>query len=254
MQRVHLELEVHALAVLHLPLLAVEALTRGVHGLDVIGRGIDRAEEAGDAHGHEVAFVGLDADILTAAIVHPGDAAELEGAVDAGRPRIDIRVAQARRVGIALVGLAHFRVGDQVIEEGIPAQGHDAGIGQTVQNGGHLADDPGASLAQRAVGGTGIVEVEVHHRLLAFAEFGEVVKKDGAVRVQQLAGLEDIEPVVFLGQREELAGLCGAVGDLLLQPLDGDFLTKGAHLLDLVGIDGIVHLEVGHLEHAHGAL
>ena len=44
-----------------------------------------------------MAFVGVDADILAAAVVHPGDAAELEGPVDprvAGVAGVDIGVPQ----------------------------------------------------------------------------------------------------------------------------------------------------------------
>jgi hypothetical protein len=46
-QRVHLELQVHALAVHHLPLLGIEALAGRVDRLDVVGGSVDRAEQAG---------------------------------------------------------------------------------------------------------------------------------------------------------------------------------------------------------------
>jgi hypothetical protein len=60
--------------------------------------------------------------------------------------------------------------------------------------------------------------------------------------------------VVFLGEGEELGGFRRALGDLGLQALDGYFLAKDPDLLDLVGIDGVIHLKVGDPQGAHGAL
>ena len=60
--------------------------------------------------------------------------------------------------------------------------------------------------------------------------------------------------MILLGQREELRRLRRAIGDLGLEPLDGDLLTEGADLLDFVGIDRIVDLEVRDLEQSHRPL
>ena len=57
--------------------------------------------------------------------------------------------------------------------------------------------------------------------------------------------------MVFFGECEELRGLRRTFGDLGLQPLDRHLLAEGPDLLDLVGIDGIIHLEVGDAERAH---
>ena len=201
-----------------------------------------------------MALVRLDPDILAAPIVGPGNAAELERTIDAGCPGIDVGIAQRGRVCIALVGLADFTMRDEVIEESIPAQGHDPGVGQAIENGGHLPDDAGALLSERTIAGVGVIKIEVDDGWLAFPEFREVVEQNRAVGIEQLSGLEDVEPVVFLRQREELAGFGRPVRDLLLEPLDSHLLSKGPHLLHFVGIDGIIDLEMRHLQHANGAL
>ena len=50
--------------------------------------------------------------------------------------------------------------------------------------------------------------------------------------------------MVFFGEGEELRGFGRPLGDLGLQPFDRHLLAKGPDLLDLVGIDGVIDLEV----------
>jgi hypothetical protein len=85
---------------------------------------------------------------------------------------------------------------------------------------GHLADDACALLAKAALSPGGVVEVEVDLGGRGLAELGEVVEEHRAVGVEQAAGLQDVDAVVFLGQREELRGFRRALGDLGLQALD----------------------------------
>ena len=109
-------------------------------------------------------------------------------------------------MGIALVGVAHLLVGDEVVEEDITAQRHDSGIGNAVEDRGHLADDAGALLAEHALGRRRIVEVEVELGGWRLAELGKAVEERRAVSIEQPAGLEGVDAPVLLGEREELRG------------------------------------------------
>ena len=199
-------------------------------------------------------LVGVDADTATAAVIGPGDAAEVEGAMETAGARVNVGAPQARRVGIALVGVAHLLVGDEVIEESVPAQRHNARIGNAIEDRRHLADDASALLAEHALGRGRIVEIEIELGRRRLAELGEVVEEHRSVGIEKPAGLQDVDAVVLLGEREELRGLRGPLGDLGLEPLDRHLFAEGPDLLDLVGIDGVIDLEVRDAEAAHRAL
>ena len=162
----------------------------------------------------------------------------------------------ARGAGPILSMIPHPDLGvdDQVVEEVGAADGVDVLVGLGTEFVLDLAPDVVALLLDRTRRGTGVVEIEVDLGVRRHAELGEqVIDHCGAVGVQDLAfdGADPwmLQRGVHLGRR-----LGHALVNHRLHALEHALGAKRAHVLHLVGENGVLERDVRHHQRTRLAL